>query len=98
MTPALKAVTLSITLSNDNSNLADIKKNLEQRIAEYINAIPPDSYLDIGVINKMGINETGVSYFNVTGLFVDGVSVTALKSLQDIKSKMILDTIQWIEV
>ena len=98
MTPALKAVTLSITLSNDNSNLADIKKNLEQRIAEYINAIPPDSYLDIGVINKMGINETGVSYFNVTGLFIDGISITALKSLQDIKSKMILDTIQWIEV
>ena len=98
MTPELRAVTLSISISNSDSNLADIKRNLEIKLAEYINAIPPKESLDIGYINKLGINETGVSYFNVSGLFVDGVSVTNLKVLQDIKSKMLLDTIQWIEV
>ena len=98
MTPELKAVTLSISISNTDSNLADIKRNLEIKLAEYINAIPPKESLNVGYINKLGINEIGVSYFNVSGLFVDGVSVTNLKVLQDIKSKMLLDTIQWIEV
>ena len=98
VTPELRAITLSISISNSDSNLADIKRNLEIKLAEYINAIPPKESLDIGYINKLGINETGVSYFNVSGLFVDGVSVTNLKVLQDIKSKMLLDTIQWIEV
>lgn len=98
VTPALKAVTLSIAINNENSNLADIKKNLEKKIADYINSIPPKEFLDIGHINKIGINETGVSYFNINGLFVDGVSVTSLKTLQDIKSKMLLDVINWIEV
>lgn len=98
VTPELRAVTLSISISNSDSNLADIKRNLEIKLAEYINAIPPKESLNVGYINKLGINEIGVSYFNVSGLFVDGVSVTNLKVLQDIKSKMLLDTIQWIEV
>ena len=98
VTPALKAVTLSIAINNENSNLADIKKNLEKKIADYINSIPPKEFLDIGYINKIGINETGVSYFNINGLFIDGVSITSLKTLQYIKSKMLLDTINWIEV
>ena len=95
--PTIKGVKLQIYISSIDGDLDTIKDNLETKISEYINKIAPGDYLEVGEINRMGINENNVDYFNVTALLIDNVVTSDIRVLQTIDSKMLYDEIIWAE-
>jgi hypothetical protein len=90
--PKVRSVVVTIYLSTSGGDINDIKKNLNKKIGNYINGIAVGDYLEIGDINKIGVEEPNVDYFNVTQLAIDGVTITDLKIIQKIDSKFIFDT------
>lgn len=95
--PAIKPVTLSIYISSENGDIAAIKSELEDEIKEYINSIPPKEYLSAGTINAIGVTKEGVDYFNVLSISVNYNQIDTLRVVQELDTKMIFDTIEWIE-
>ncbi len=75
-----------------------IKNNLQIRIKEYINSIPIGSTLSYGEINKIGLQERGVSFFNATHIRLDGELLTALSKIQTVESKFLYSKINWTVV
>lgn len=94
--PTAKPVTLQIYISSGKGDLEAIKKDLETRISLYINTIAPKDYLDIGYINKLGVNTSCVDYFSVLSIIIDDVVYDSIKILQGLDTKMIYDKINWI--
>ena len=74
-----------------------MKENLTNQIRAYINAILPKQYLSIGHINKLGANTSQVDFFSVMSLIVNGTQVNKTKLLQEVESKFIFDSINWLE-
>lgn len=95
--PTVKAVKLQIYMSSSNGDLETIKDTLTIQISNYINTIPPNSYFEVGAINKIGINTNNVDYFNVTSVLIDNIVTDKIQILQTIDSKMLFDKIIWIE-
>lgn len=75
-----------------------IKSNIKDQIETYVNSIPIGEYLTYGKINHIGVNTTGVSFFNVAAITVNGAHLSALKRMQIVKTKFILNTVYWNEV
>ena len=72
-----------------------IQENLEKQIKEYVNSIPIEGMLSYGAINKIGINESGVTFFNATHIYLDGELMTALNVMQGISTKFLFEEIIW---
>ena len=64
-------------------------------VLEYINNIPPYSYLQVGQINRIGITEDKVDYFNVMSVIINGTTVTSTAIVQGIDTKFLYDEIIW---
>ena len=94
--PTKIPVDLSIYISS-SGDIDAIKQELEPKIKTYINAIPPKEYLKIGEINAIGINTSGVDYFNVVVCKVNNVYTNNVRILQKLNTKMILNSITWME-
>ena len=94
--PTKIPVDLSIYISS-SGDIDAIKQELEPKIKTYINAIPPKEYLKIGEINAIGINTSGVDYFNVVVCKINNVYTNSVRILQEINTKMILNNITWME-
>lgn len=75
-----------------------IKGNIEEKVQEYINSIAPGNLLEIGQINKIGVNEQNVNYFSVSQVYIDGEEVQSLSVVQVLKNKFLYDEIIWNEV
>ena len=93
--PAIRAVKLQIFISATSGDLELIKGNIEAKIREYINTIPPKKTLKVGEINRIGVNEPGVDYFSVLSLFVDSEENKNIEVLQEIDTKLLFDEIIW---
>lgn len=94
--PEVRRVTIHVEMEVfEDGNESEIKTNLHESIRLIVNNIAPNGYLSIGEINKIGINEKYVSYFNVIQSFIDEKEYKDTKILQDIQSKFILDEIIW---
>lgn len=74
-----------------------IKRILEEKIQNYTNSIPPEGTLEIGEINRIGINETDVSYFSTLQVFLDGAEQSEVEIYQPIQHKFLLEEIIWSE-
>jgi hypothetical protein len=96
--PSIKAVNLTIYLASENGNMSDIQSNVKTKIETYVNGIAPGEYLELGEINKIGVNEPNVNYFAVSQMYVDSKVVTGLKILQKIETKFLFDDIIWLTV
>jgi hypothetical protein len=86
-------VVVYIGASNGDMNL--IENNIKKKVTDYINGIAVGEFLEVGQINKIGINEPNVDYFNVVQLYIGNKETTALNILQQIESKFIFDEIIW---
>lgn len=95
--PTKTPVDLNIYISSSSGDLDAIKKEIESSIETYVNGIAPKSYLKIGEINAIGVNTTGVDYFNVVVCKVNNVYTNSVRILQELNTKMILNTITWTE-
>ena len=95
--PEVRSVSFEIYIKTTGGDLDYIKEKITDQIREYVDAIPPKDYLEVGVINKMGVNTSQVEYFNVLSLYINGELVNKLRSLQEIETKFIFDSITWVD-
>jgi hypothetical protein len=93
--PAIRGVKLQIFIEAGKGDIVLIKNNVERKIREYINVIPPGEFLKVGEINKIGVNEPGVDYFSILSLIIENEEVKDIEILQEIDSKFLFDEIIW---
>ena len=96
LVPDLRSVSLEIYLETQG-DINVMKENLTNQIRAYINSIPPKQYLSVGHINKLGANTSQVDFFSVMSLIVNGTQINKTKLLQEVESKFIFDSINWLE-
>ena len=75
-----------------------IKREIMNKVKDYINNLAPGSKLLLGTINNIGLNIDGVEYFNIVQVYLDDIESTAFEILQTVTSKMLYDEIIWWEV
>lgn len=93
--PQILGVQLQVYMISENGDINAIKENIEKNVLEYINNIPPYSYLQIGHINRIGITEDKVDYFNVMSVIINGETVSDTSVFQNIDTKLLYDKIIW---
>lgn len=89
--PTPRKVILSIYISSSDGDMNQIKSNITKKIRAYVNTIAIGEYLEIGSINKIGVEEPNVDYFNVTQLIVDSKVITDISVLQKLDSKLLFE-------
>lgn len=93
--PEILGVQLQVYMISENGDIDAIKGNIERNVLEYINNIPPYSYLQVGQINRIGILEDKVDYFNVMSVIINGATTTDTAIVQRIDTKFLYDEIIW---
>ena len=93
--PNIKSIKLIVYINGENTDLNLAKLNLKTKIKDYINNIAPGDYLSIGAINKIGVNEEGISYFKIEQIYIDNQEIKDLEVLQKTDSKFIFEDITW---
>jgi len=93
--PEILGVKLQVYMVSENGDIDAIKGNIERNILEYINNIPPYSYLQVGQLNRIGIVEDKVDYFNVMSVIINGETITDTAIIQRIDTKFLYDEIIW---
>ena len=93
--PDVIPVSLTIRISSTHGDISFLKSSLETAIRKYINGIAPGDYLEIGTINKLGINTENIDYFNVLELFLTDERVTSVRIMQALDTKFIFKSIDW---
>ena len=98
--PEILPVKLTIAYKINGNDNSSIKDDISTKIIEYINQIPVGSYLEIGEINKIGISNIYMNYFNIIGININGEEKGDLSILQKVESKFLIEygNIYWIEV
>ena len=96
LVPELRSVSFEIYLETQG-DINTMKENLTNQIRAYVNVIPPKQYLSVGHINKLGVNTSQVDFFSVMSLVINGTQVNKTKLLQEVESKFIFDSINWLE-
>lgn len=95
--PNILPVRLIVYVSSETGDMEYIKSNILTKVQNYINSIAPGDYLEIGMIDKIGVNEPNVDYFRVAELFINEDQIQNTKILQKLESKFLLqdDGIVW---
>lgn len=97
--PKVLPVSFSIALGvGDDVDISFVKNLLEYKIQAYVNGIAPKEYMNIGDIERTGLNETSVTYFRILSYSVDNNEQSAIRVAQETETKLLLDTISWTEV
>lgn len=92
--PTMLPIRLVIYMSVDK-DVDNVKENLRRKIQDYINNIAPGDKLEIGQINKIGINEPNVSYFSVSQIYINGDEHQEISAIQKLEEKFLYDEIVW---
>ena len=95
--PAIRSVRPIVLMETSGGDTALIRSNIEAKVADYVNAIAPGDWLEIGNINRIGLDESLVRYFSVLSVYVNGVETKDTSILQELTGKFLFDTITWIE-
>ena len=93
--PKILGIRFQCYLTSSTGDIPSIRSNIESKVMEYINNIPPYAYLQIGQVNRIGLNESQVDYFNVQSVMINDVVITNVAFLQDIDTKILFDEIIW---
>lgn len=99
--PEILSVKLNVLYKADNIDLTIVKNEVNEEIIKYINNIGPGDYIEIGVLNKIGVNKANISYFNISNIFVNSKEIGDVSILQKVETKLLIDSstsINWIEV
>lgn len=75
-----------------------IKNNLQVKIKDYVNKIAIGDTLSYGAINKLGVQEKGIEFFNTTHLLIDDELLRELNAVQTIQTKFLFYKINWTVV
>lgn len=93
--PQITPVIPVIKLAAENANIKILQDTLGSQIKQYINSIPPNEYLTLNTINKIGLKNPNVNYFNVIMLYIDNEPIYDFKILQKLNKKFLLQSIAW---
>jgi hypothetical protein len=93
--PTTRNVRFVIYLDTTATDDSTIKSNLRTKIQSYVNSVAVGSNLELGEINKIGVNEMGVEYFNVVQTYINEVQSSDVEFLQTRDSKFLFDQITW---
>ena len=93
--PTIRGVRLNCFITYTDVDAAQVRNTITEKVRDYINAIPPGEYLKVGDILRIGLNVSGVEYFNVINLVVNEDTVTDLELIQELETKFIFDEIIW---
>lgn len=88
-------VTLSVYLRCEEGDEAYIKEQITEQVKDYINNLAPGEYMEIGAINKIGLNQSYVQYFDVANLLINDETINKTRVLQKVESKLLFDKIIW---
>lgn len=83
-------------LTYKDTDVKNIKNIIEIEIKDYINNLAPGEVLSIIDIERIGINKDHIKYFSVVNMYVNDEIYNEYEIVQTIKSKMLLDSIEWI--
>lgn len=81
-----------IKINNDEQN---VKENITKKIQTYINSLAPGSILEIGELNKIGVNEPNVEYFSISQIYIDNKEIQNIEILQKLEEKFLFNDIIW---
>lgn len=90
--PVLLHVGMKVALTAD---VETVKRSLTEKIRQYTNSVPPNAFLKVGAINRIGVNEEEVEYFNILQIFISGKEKDTLDIFQGLDYKFLLDEIVW---
>lgn len=92
--PTLLPVRLVAYISASR-DLDNVKENITAKVQEYINNIAPGDNLEIGAINKIGVNEANVDYFSLTQMYINNKEHQEITAVQKLEEKFLFDEIIW---
>lgn len=92
--PDMKPIRLVVYISIDK-DVDNVKNNITKKIQNYINNIAPGNKLEVGEINKIGINEPNVSYFSVSQIYIDEQEYQDIVAMQKLEEKFLFNEIVW---
>ena len=69
--PEILPVKITILYKTSYVEINSIKNEINEQIINYINSIPTGDYLEIGYLNKLGINNNYINYFNVISVMIE---------------------------
>lgn len=90
MLPIRLVIYMSVNKDTDN-----VKENIKKKVQEYINNIAPGDKLEIGMINKIGVNEPNVTYFSVSQIYINEEEHQDISAIQKLEEKFLFDEIIW---
>jgi hypothetical protein len=93
--PKPKKIKLVAYITSENGDMKYIQENIKRKVQDYINSIPPGEKLEIGAINKIGVNEDKVNYFKIAQVYVSDKVTTSLSLLQTTEDKFLFEDIIW---
>jgi uncharacterized phage protein gp47/JayE len=94
--PTIRAVKLNCFLQTTaGMDINAIKADIEALVLDYINDLAPRQYLKVGDIVRIGLNVTGVEYFNVMALLINEEPSSDLSIVQELETKLMYDEIIW---
>lgn len=93
--PSIRAVKLQCILSVGDVDANFVQNEIQERIRNYINSIAPRNFLKIGELIRIGLNVTGVEYFNVVTVLLNEEPSTELSIVQELETKLLFDEIIW---
>ena len=73
----------------------NVKTNISSKFETYINNIVPGDKLEVGQLNKIGTDESNVSYFSISSIIIDGEELQDLNIIQKLEKKFVFDDITW---
>ena len=89
--PEILPVKITILYKTSYAEINSIKNEINEQIINYINSIPTGDYLEIGYLNKLGINNNYINYFNVISVMINNVEIGNVSVLQKVESKFLID-------
>lgn len=88
-------VKLHVYLDASNADYDLLRQSITNKVRDYISAIPPQEFLSLGDINRIGMREPGVKYFNVMRIMLEDLVVPKIQIRQDVHTKLFLEEIIW---
>lgn len=93
--PRALNVVLHAYMDAGSADAALLQSAITEKIREYIHAIAPGDKLQVGAINRIGVNEPSVAYFNIMQTLIDGIVTPLIEIEQEVHTKLFLGKIIW---
>ena len=93
--PTPLPVVLVCHMETGTGDMDYLKVQVEKEVKAYINAIAPDTYLELGEINRRALAHSEIDFFSVDGIYIGGTFSPDTKIMQELETKFLYQEITW---